>query len=419
MRKILWGLGVIFLAITTLAASYQNGKIVSEPVEPDAYRGQKRYYVTPAGTGDCSSWTSPCTFRTALTKLSTTLMDVIYVGAGAHDLNNGSDGTGTSVSDNYLQIIGMGNHMGIGSKLVNSHASASKILTLSGNSIVVENILFNNSAQADKNVIFLTLSGVDQAVIDKNYFVNAPGDGGGTGLKIESSCLNLTVSMNWFTNCIDYGIHINGLYGAEFKDNKFFKGGTGIYMQGTSDSGILFEHLDLMGFTTAINIAALSAVSNRFKDTYFCKNTTNITDVSAYDTIRWINVDGGNVVNATYPATDGVALDTGDGVWVWSAMQDIIPEDTITTPFKIVGINVQDWSAAQIYKINLFVGDTTPTESLGIFEIRLGDPADKKAHVININLEKALPSNATVGAKVMSSTAGVDSVTVTLNYEAF
>jgi hypothetical protein len=53
----------------------------------------------------------------------------------------------------------------------------------------------------------------------------------------------------------------------------------------------------------------------------------------------------------------------------------------------------------------------------GVYEITAGDPAANAHLHTSINMELYVPARATIGAKLMSSTAGADHVDIALGYE--
>jgi len=99
-------LSLLFMVgFSALAAQTISG-VSTPPTDPRF--GQISLYATVGGTGDCTSWNKGCSFRTAVSKCSSTKATTIYVGAGQHDLNNGSDANGTTIPCDYVRVQGMG-----------------------------------------------------------------------------------------------------------------------------------------------------------------------------------------------------------------------------------------------------------------------------------------------------------------------
>jgi len=410
---------VIFMSVFLLGLGTQNGQLISSKV---TYPGtsQRNYFVTPIaqGGGDCLSWDTACTFRTAVSKLSSSFTTSLYLSGGAHETNNVSDATGTTISTNYVRIFGMNNELGNPTtRLVNGHAAATHVLTLTGNYISVNNVSFTNSDQADKNVIMLRIRAAYNDV-QRCTFLNSTGDGGGTGILVDNNAAGVYLTDNQFFSMIDSGIEIGAATDIILARTNFYSGGKGLYLSHASTDRISIQDSEFLGLTTGIDYSAAAANSLYLIRSYFGNCTSNVAAVAAYGTTWFESITESGRDGNTYPLTDGVECSTGDGAWTWTAAATtIIPKETLTKPFKLTSVNFQAWNAAQTYKIELLYGKDSANISLGIFEITLGDTAAKAKVDSPLRLDIYVPAYSMVGAKVMSSTAGVDSVTITLGYE--
>jgi hypothetical protein len=343
-------------------------------------------------------------------------MDVIHVGAGSHDLNNLSDATGTTVADNHLMIRGMNGIDVHSSHVYNSHATASKVLTVTGDHVAVYGMYFSNIGQTDPSVTLLNVQG-DYTSVLHSLFVQAPPAASGTGILFDNGSSKNLVSDVIITGIVDYGIQTNDTLQLKMINTDITNSGTGFYVAGASDRSIQVSDCNIDDNTLGVKLDNTTGEHTVFKDVSLVHNTTPIDDDCAYGESEWVNTFVGGVHDQVYPTTDGVSCDTGDGTWTWTANPTtIIPAATLTEPFILTGINIQSHNAAQIYKVELFAGAVTATNSLGIYEFLLGDTGDKKAAPFYIQSAIAVPANSIVGAKVMSSTDGVDNVTLTLSY---
>lgn len=414
MKKLL-----LLLAFLCIGASVQNGQLIDNPVKYPGFT-QKNYFCTPTaiGAGDCLSWDTACTFRTAVAKLSSSYTTTIFLSAGAHDTNNGVDATGTTISTSYVHICGaQPSTPSPVTRLVNSYATASHVLRITGANNFISDIAFGNSDQTDKNVVMLNLRANYQEVSTCS-FTNSPGDGGGTGILVDNNALGTFIHDNNFFGVIDYGIEFGATTDAILKGNSYYSGGTAYYVSSASADRITSQNAVILGMTTGINYAAAADNSFYFIGTYFGNCTNNVAAVADYGNTFFESITESGKHSATYPATAGTQCDTGDGAWTWTvAATTVIPGDTITKPFKLTNINFQNWNTAQTFKIELLYGDGAATVSLGIFEVTLGDPAARSKVDTKLDLNVYLPAYSLVGAKVMSDTAGVDYVVVTLGYE--
>ena len=389
--------------------------------------GQESYFAATAavGVGDCSSWTHACTFRTAVAKCSGTKLCMVYVGAGLHDLNNGSDANGTTIDKNYVQIQGVGASDAIGqpSVLMNSRlvvaGGVDYILRVTGNQFSAVGIVFDNTAQNDKNITMLNMRGSYSTIKDCLFRQNI-GDGGGTGILADNAAVSMTVAHSRFRRVIDYGINVNDFTRVYLEDGtRFLTCGIGLYLSHANAGTIVTDHTEFYDNTTAMNLTAGQANKQYYVHTTFANNATNITDFSAYGgAVFFADVIEAGIHRNTYPAGAGVDVAKDAAAWAFGLYVDIIPAGTIKKPFRLETINLQNWSAAQTFKIELFYGSVTPgTTSLGVYEVVCGDPATKSKTNINLFINTMIPAYATLGAKLMSSTDGVDSITVTLGYE--
>jgi hypothetical protein len=416
-RELLIGVFLVASLLFLLGLTTDGDKgVLVHPYEPI---GEKHFFVTVTGTGDCSSWNHACTFRTAVGKTSNTFQDIIHLGEGAHDTNNGSDGTGTTITAVGVSIIGQGTPWACNAALINSHASASMVLKVTGNGFNIEKIHFLNTGQADENVIFLNINGSVDGSIKDCRFDQADTATSGTGILFDNSSANYHMETLTFYNVEDYAIQTNGMTGIHAEHIHIDRGGVGIDFNGASDGEMCFDRIYIHRATTGISVTGASVDNVFFDKVIFTHNTTNISENGTYDGIHWQNVEAAHKKILVYPANAGTVITTGDGAWTWTASPTtIIPSSTISNPFYITAINVQAFDSTQTYKIELLYGESTADTSLGIHEFTVG--LNTPASVLWIQhtqlVKVAIPKDSVVGAKLMSSTDGTDNITVTLSY---
>ena len=423
MKTFLKIITVLFLLLsaTLLIAggTTVNGPATVNPTNPNY--AQVNYYATPTGTGSCSSWDDSCTLRNAILRCPGTKYCEIYVGAGLHNMDNVGDATGTTVAANYVHIHGMqeDGELGQASQLINANAGATYILRVTGDQFTIDKIVFDNTAQADKNVTMLNIRG-NYSTVANCLFRQNVGDGGGTGILLDNTKASATINRNRFRRIVDRGVDINDFSRVYANDNKFISCGIGMMASHANSDQGYFNGNFYMGNTTAWNIAAAPAKTWYSVGAHYANNTTNFQDVAAYTTNLWMaDVRESGIHRSVYPlAAAGVAVAKNANAYVWGAYVEVIPAGTFAKPIKIENIVYETWSAAQTFKIELFYGSANPaTISLGVYEITAGDPA-ANAHLHTATpIDVYIPAFATVGAKLMSSTAAIDSVTVALGYE--
>ena len=403
-----------FLLLSTflLAAHTENGQdIVKGMYEPS---GKMHFFVTPSGTGTCTGWSDACSFRTAVSLTNSNRMDVIHVGAGDHDLDNGSDGNGTTISTDHVTVYGMDGTGVRSTKFYNGDASAAKVLTLTGDNISVNGVFFSNIGQTDPNVTLLNVQG-DYCGVNKCLFVQAPPAASGTGILFDNTTSKHVVEDNILLGLIDHAIRLNSAQQINIINTAMRQSGVGLAIDGATDSNVLVQDCSIADNTLGVRLDNTSGTSITFLESHLRGNTTNTDDDCDWGEVNYDEVYVSGLYDVVYPLTTATTCSTGDGAWVWTAAATtIIPASTVTEPFIVNRINVTDANAAQVYKLELLYGEATADQSAGIFEFYTDKSAD-----VEIDLREVIPANSIVGVKLMSSTAGVDDLDITLSYQEF
>jgi hypothetical protein len=418
-----------------MGSSTQNGQIIDNPVKTLG-TAELNYFVTPTvrDGGDCLSWATACVFRTALAKCSGTKSCIINVSGGIHDINNGSDGTGTIISTNYVYVKGQHPVGAVGqeSRLVNGHASATKVLTITSNYCTVEGIDFDNSDQTDTGVTFLNVQG-NYTVVQDCLFRQAATDPVGTGILYDkgagSAPISLSINNCRFRRVKDYGISIDNASRLYAKDNQFVNCGTGIYASAATADETYWYNTIFEYNTTAINLATAAAKKHVFSGVHMVGNTNNSAAFGAYaPDITFREVYESDTQRYAYPAgtpggaasTGYVAITTAGGIqsWAYGAYATLIPINTITRPFRILGFSVHNWNAAQVFRVNLAYGAADPgqTVSLGQWDLSVPNPG---TNVVKIAVQASVyvPAYAGVGGRIMTSSGANDELDIALIIE--
>lgn len=416
MKKIILTLFLVFSIIFPLiatASSTSNGKLVFQ--NEYATMGEKNWFVTETGTGDCSNWDRACTFRTAVTKLSDDKVDVIYLGAGGHNTDNGVDAAGTTISNDHVKIRSVGGFSL--TKLYNGAASADYVLQITGNYFMIEDVTFSNGGQLDTAVTYLRIR-AGPSEVDRCIFVQS-GGASGTGILLDNTSTSHLIRNCRFNGIVSYGVQTNGASGINFENLWFCTCGTAINIAGETDSVITFLGGYIGNSTTGIHISGASVSLTSWSGVNFCNNTTNIIGGGVYGSSTFYDIDISYRATKIYPADAGTSINTGDGIWVWTAAPTtIIPINTVTKPFTLTAINIQSFTADQIYKLELFYGQSSATTSIGVYEFTVGSAASQFKSQITVAFSPILiPANSIIGAKLKSSTAGVDTVVISLSYK--
>lgn len=407
MKKLL----IILILSVSFPASGVDGNINGALVIKMKYEthGQANWFVTPAGTGDCTSFERACTFKTAVTKTTDGIQDTIHLGAGTHDTDDGI--AGTTISKDYVSIIGIEGFKS--AKLVNGNAGATDILITTGTNFLSKNIHYNNTGQADEAVVHLNIQ-AGPAKVDSCYFGQANG-ATGTGLLIDNSTVGVEVVNTKFVGLKTYGIQTNGLNTGIFENLYIMLCATGINLAGgASDDKIVMTN-SFIGKSTVLGIDIDALVeSTGWENINMRGNVANIDDDSVSGNAVFFRLNIASRQELIYPLTTGVTVNTGDGVWVWGTATTIIPADTVTSPFTLANINIEDYNDDQTYKIELLhgVGDN----SIGIYEFTVGATRRGATSVINRAINKEVPQGDVVKIKSTSSDAGIDPLVITVSY---
>jgi hypothetical protein len=200
-------------------------------VEESSY-GEVVFYcaVTARGLANGSSWDNACTFRTAVSKLVSGKQNTIFLGAGIHDTDNGSDATGTTISTDYVRIKGFGesDEIGQSSQLANSDGGATHILRITGSRFSISHVVFDQSAQADKTAIHLNIRG-DYSTVRDCLFRQTTGDGSNTGILMDNSKASYTVEGCRFRRLEGSGIEFGAASRFYVNSNVFWQCAKALY----------------------------------------------------------------------------------------------------------------------------------------------------------------------------------------------
>lgn len=400
-----------------------GGEIISLPYET---QGEKHWFVTPTGTGDCTSWDDACKFRDAVLKCADDRHDVLWLGEGEHDTDNGVDGNGTLIDKSGVGIVGLGNGWAGNARFVNSHASAAIVLRVGAvRGLTLHNMNFDNTGKTDENVIYLKISGATAGAITECRFRQESGAGGGTGILFDGNSDEFLLGNLDFSGIVDVGIKTNGMKNLLADRVHIVKGGTGIEFAGGAND----EHLDFFDFkshslTTAVIIGA-SVDLVTFCEPCFIHNTTDIVDNGVFDGLHIFNAKYSHHEVKMYPAPTpggptslGVACSSGDGIDTWGAACNLIPASTIGVPFTVTHLYAITATPTNTFRVKLYYGESTADTAVGEYQFIVG----ANIGIIQIPIfqpyvkDGSIPSNAGLWAKVLSDTDGVDSVTLSVGY---
>ena len=168
---------LLFVVSLLIAATTVDGRSIIR-MEYDT-TGERHWFATSTGNGDCTSWNNACTFRTAVGKCTSAVFDVIHVGAGDHDLDNGSDATGTTISVDHVSVRGQ-EMLSVGhARLINSAASVTNVLIGTGDGLDLQYVEFDQSSETDTDATLLNIQGDNCSISNSNFLQSAGASGTG------------------------------------------------------------------------------------------------------------------------------------------------------------------------------------------------------------------------------------------------
>ncbi len=415
MKKMMLSIGLLLAVFFSFGATSEDGKLnINFSNFPSQTNNQQDWFVTAAGGGDCSSWAQACTFREAVAKCTDNVQDDIWMSPEDHDTDNGVDGTGTDITAKNVRIVGSGITHQFSTRFFNGNASASIVIKASGHRIAFENLRFTQENKTDLNVIYLSITG-SRSVVYYSDFRSATGATDDIGILYNSGSQYHYTFHCHFRNFKTAGIRTQESDHIEFTEMFFEANAIGMDFTHTNDGPFKISDALFKGCTVGIEVAA-GVVGVEFGDPIFIDNTTNVGSVGDYDVLHFIGGKVTHSVMGTYPVNTGVSVNTGDGAWVQSALTEIIPASTITTPFLVQRVNIQSATASNIFKLEFFWGvSSASVTSLGIFEFQ----SDRRFGLLMIGIDASpFPANSYVGVKLASDTSGVDNAVITLSYQA-
>lgn len=412
MQKIIFILVLTVVSIFLMGSDTQNGRLrIALPYET---QGERHWFVSSTGTGDCLSRETACTFRIAVSKCTDDQQDVIWLSPEDHDCDNGSDATGTTVTAKNVRIVGSGGRHDFASRLFNTAAAVTHVLQVTNGRFSIEGVRFTQDDQLDVDATYLTISNNRSNVI-LCHFKSDPASTADIGILYDSTSRFHYLEHVHIDDFQTAGIRTNDANQIEGYELHFHDNAVAMDITHADDEAYEFHNLIIKDNVTGVAIAA-GAFDIGFCETIFFGNTTNIVDNGTYGGVCLQGTELGLTGTLTYPANAGVTITGNAAAWTQGNLTQIIPASTITTPFYITGFNIQSSTANNIYKLELFYGEATGDNSLGIYEfVDVAGASNPPPTSISF---QSLPSNSYVGAKIASSSGGGDNAVITLNYKA-
>jgi len=121
-----------------------------------------------------------------------------------------------------------------------------------------------------------------------------------------------------------------------------------------------------------------------------------------------------NNPSKVYPTmAGGVVVQGAAGGWTLGVATEVIPVDTITNPFLIYLVKIEDVSETDIYEVVLYSGADADVE---IGRFRTSKNADFPAAGDVVVSTEIIAANSKISAKCANSAGGSETVTISLHY---
>ena len=249
-------------------------------------------YVTPGGTGDCSTWANACDLQTALTAASSG--DEVWVAAGTYKPTTDTDRTSSFQLKDGVAVYG--GFTGTESAL-DERDPAANVTILSGdlNGDDSNNIAYDEPTRADNSYHVVsgatgaTLNGFTVTAGNANGSGSCPGIGCGGGLLNTSDSSPVLTNITFSGNSADYG---GGMYNLSSSPmltnvtfNSNFAGSYGGGMFNDSGSSPTLTNLTFNGNSATTGGGGMSnydSSSPQIRNTIFWGNTA-ATEAEIYN----------------------------------------------------------------------------------------------------------------------------------------
>ena len=303
--------------------------------------------VSPNGSGaDGLSWrTAYQTINAALDAASTEGDDCTLILVAPHATNYDINTTGDPTWSANVVLQGAFRNW---SKVMNSHATATSIMKLTGKSAVID--MNFNLGEGPLNGLILTHGGCR---VRRCQFVGEDlTDGPSIALYLNhaSGGKHAKVEDCDFLGGVDdmIAVGINQFGYSVFSDLRIHECAVGIGIMGANSDGNQFRNIGIGGCFVGIDIDAGN--HQHFRDVLFHDNTVNVTD-AVHDHI-WSDIKGEFPITIEPDDMAGVTLTADAAADVWGPDTEIRAAVDSTVPFRIVAEIVEP-QIAQWYHLRL------------------------------------------------------------------
>lgn len=120
----------------------------------------------------------------------------------------------------------------------------------------------------------------------------------------------------------------------------------------------------------------------------------------------------------TYPyLANGILLTGGTNAWTFGNYIEVVPVNTITSPFDIHYINASVTNVSDVFQVEFYSGLVGSEVNIGTVRIRR-DQANSNSQQ-TIMLTPIIAANSRISARIASSSGGNDTMTISIMYHMY
>lgn len=348
--------------------------------------------VSPGGNDrDGLSWTTAFnTIQAALDAASTSGNDCTLILVSPNTTNYDIDTAGDPTW--AANIILKGTHRNW-TTIMNTHASATSIMRLTGKSAVVD-VNFNLGS-GSANGLIMTRGGLR---IYNIQFIGTSLTGAATALLLDcDSKQHAKVIDVDFLGHVTHmtALEIDQLANSNFERLRIHDCLTGIHIVGADSDHNLFDHIDIGECALAFDLDAGN--EQLFSLIQLHHNTANVDDEVGDHS--WVNIQGAFPIHIEPNDLVGVQVNAG-AANTYGGDTQIRAAVTSTVPFRIVGVHLEP-SAAEKYQLR-FSADTGAT----FYDILQFENTKREALAAPSGTEFVFNEGTRISASVKSVTGG-------------
>lgn len=134
---------------------------------------------------------------------------------------------------------------------------------------------------------------------------------------------------------------------------------------------------------------------------------------STYDRVHILEEHAHSASNCYPTLANGTTVTGAVGAWTLGAFAEVVPASTITEPFDVHFISIEDLSAVDVYEIVLYAATT----EIGRIRVARTANQDSTTQVpIQMHIQ---PANTQIQAKCATSAGGSDTAVIALHYHTY